>query len=123
MMALRAFQSVYGLPVGMTVDFPEPRSIDYLEDGRVKILFTNVWSNLMSISARTIRGFELAGEDRVFHLADAEVDWDGQTVYVHCDAVPSPVAVRYSYRNWMDANLQTSYGIPVPPFRTDDWPL
>ena len=25
--------------------------------------------------------------------------------------------------NWMDANLQTSYGIPVPPFRSDDWPL
>ncbi|MBO4525309.1 MAG: sialate O-acetylesterase, partial [Bacteroidales bacterium] len=63
------------------------------------------------------------GEDRVFHLAEAEVDWDGQTIYVHCDAVPQPVAVRYSFRNWMGANLQTSYGIPVPPFRSDDWPL
>ena len=123
MMALRALQTVYGKPVGMTVDYPEPRSIEYLADGRVKILFTNVWSNLMSISARDIRGFELAGEDRVFHLAEAEVDWDGQTIYVHCDAVPQPVAVRYSFRNWMGANLQTSYGIPVPPFRSDDWPL
>ena len=123
MMALRALQTVYGKPVGMTVDYPEPKSIEYLADGRVKILFTNVWSNLMSISAREIRGFELAGEDRVFHLAEAEVDWDGQTVYVRCDAVPQPVAVRYSFQNWMDANLQTSYGIPVPPFRSDDWPL
>ena len=123
MMALRALSSVYGLQVGMPVDYPEPRSIEYLEDGRVKILFTNVWSNLQSISARKIVGFELAGEDREFHLAEAEVDWDGQTVYVHCDAVPRPVAVRYSYRNWMGANLQTSYGIPVPPFRSDDWPL
>ena len=50
-------------------------------------------------------------------------DWDGQTVYVRCAEVPAPVAVRYSYRNWMGANLQTSYGIPVPPFRSDDWPL
>lgn len=123
MMALRALQTVYEKPVGMTVDYPEPRSVEYEPDGRVKILFTNVWSNLMSISARGIRGFELAGEDRVFHLAEAEVDWDGQTVYVRCDDVPHPVAVRYSFRNWMDANLQTSYGIPVPPFRTDDWPL
>ena len=123
MMALRALQTVYEKPVGMTVDYPEPRSVEYQPDGRVKILFTNVWSNLMSISARGIRGFELAGEDRVFHLAEAEVDWDGQTVYVRCDDVPHPVAVRYSFRNWMDANLQTSYGIPVPPFRTDDWPL
>ena len=121
--ALRALCSAYGQDVGMSVDYPEPRSIEYLEDGRVKVLFTNVWSNLQSISARKIVGFELAGEDREFHLADAEVDWDGQTVYVHCDQVPRPVAVRYSFRNWMGANLQTSYGIPVPPFRSDDWPL
>ena len=75
----------------------------------------------MSISSRDVRGFELAGEDRVFHLAKAQVDWDGETVYVQCADVPKPVAVRYSFRNWMDSNLQTSYGIPVPPFRTDDW--
>lgn len=123
MMALRALASAYGLQVGMPIDYPEPRSIEYLEDGRVKILFTNVWSNLQCISARKIVGFELAGDDRVFHLADAEVDWDGQTVYVRCPEVPRPVAVRYSFRNWMGADLQTSYGIPVPPFRTDDWPL
>ena len=123
MMALRALSSAYGVNVGMTVDYPEPKSIEYLEDGRVKILFTNVWSNLQSISARKITGFELAGEDRNFHLAEAEVDWDGQTVYVHCADVPRPVAVRYSFRNWMGADLQTSYGIPVPPFRSDDWPL
>ena len=123
MMALRALSVAYGQPLGMTVDYPTPKSIEYLEDGRVKIRFHNVWSNLMSISARTVRGFELAGEDRIFHLAEAEVDWDGETVYVKCAEVPAPQAVRYSYRNWMDANLQTSYGIPVPPFRSDDWPL
>jgi sialate O-acetylesterase len=123
MMALRALSSAYGINVGMTVDYPEPQSIEYLEDGRVKIRLTNVWSNLQSISARKIVGFEVAGEDRQFQLADAEVDWDGQTIFVHCDAVPKPVAVRYSFRNWMGANMQTSYGIPVPPFRSDDWPL
>ena len=41
----------------------------------------------------------------------------------HCADVPRPVAVRYSYRNLMDTNLKTSFGIPVPPVRTDDWPL
>ena len=123
MMALRALTSVYGVEMGIPVDYPEPRSIEYLEDGRVRILFTNVSSNLQSVSARGIVGFELAGDDRVFHLADAEVDADGGTVYVRCADVPRPVAVRYSYRNWMGANLQTSYGIPVPPFRSDDWPL
>ena len=123
MMALRALNAAYGQDPGMTIDYPTPRSIEYLSDGRVKILFNNVWSNLQSIENRTVTGFELAGEDRVFHLAEAEVDWDGQTVYVSCDYVSDPIAVRYSYRNLMDTNLKTSYGIPVPPFRSDDWPL
>ncbi|MBO4536490.1 MAG: hypothetical protein J5702_04715 [Bacteroidales bacterium] len=123
MMVLRALSSSYGVPVYMPIDYPTPKSIEYLDDGCVKILFNNVWSNLQSIEDREIEGFELAGEDRLFHLAEAEVNWDGQTVYVKCDQVPHPVAVRYSYRNLMDTNLKTSYGIPVPPFRSDDWPL
>ena len=121
MMFATAMQNVYGMGTGFTVDYPQPKSIDFLEDGRVKIKFTNVWSNLMSITARDVVGFELAGDDRSFFLADAQVDWDGETVYVKSADVPRPVAVRYGFRNWMGANLQTSYGIPVPPFRSDDW--
>ena len=123
MMALRAMQSAYGQDLGFSIELPEPQSIEYLEDGRVKLTLTHVWSNLQSISSRGIVGFELAGEDKAFHLADAEVDWDGSTIYVQCPDVPKPVAVRYGFRNWMGANLQTSMGIPVPPFRSDDWEL
>ena len=123
MMALRALQSVYHRDLGFDIELPELKSVEYLEDGRAKVTLTHVWSNLQNITARSITGFELAGEDRVFHLADAEVDWDGSTIYVKCAEVPHPVAVRYAFRNWMGANLQTSMGIPVPPFRTDDWPL
>ena len=123
MMALRALQSVYQQNLGFDIELPELKSVEYLEDGRAKVTLTHVWSNLQDITARGIVGFELAGADRVFHLADAEVDWDGSTIYVRCPDVPHPVAVRYAFRNWMGADLQTSMGIPVPPFRTDDWPL
>ena len=123
MMVLRALQSVYGQELNIDIELPELQSVEYLEDGRAKVTLTHVWSNLQSISARKIVGFELAGEDREFHLADAEVDWDGQTIYVKCDAVPHPVAVRYSFRNWMGSNLEKTMGIPVPPFRSDDWDL
>ena len=123
MMALRALQSVYGQNLGFDIELPEVKSVEYLEDGRVKVILTHIWSNLQNITARDIVGFELAGEDRAFHLADAEVDWDGGTIFVKCAEVPHPVAVRYAFRNWMGANLQTSMGIPVPPFRTDDWEL
>ena len=121
LMALRALQNVYGLPLGFDIELPRPASYDYQDDGRVRVTLSHVWSNLQSMSAREVVGFELAGEDRVFHLAQAEVDWDGGTLWVRSDEVPHPVAVRYGFRNWMGANLQTSLGIPVPPFRSDDW--
>ena len=121
MMVQRALQNVYGVNPGVSLELPRLKDVVYEEDGTVKVTLTQVWSNLMSISARDITGFELAGEDRQFHLAKAEVDWDGQTIIVNCPEVAHPVAVRYSWRNWMGANLQKSNGIPVPPFRTDNW--
>jgi len=121
MMVQRALQSVYGVNPGVSPELPRLKSVKYEEDGTVKVTLTQVWSDLMSISARDIVGFELAGEDRQFHLAKAEVDWDGQTIIVNCPEVAHPVAVRYSWRNWMGANLQKSTGTPVPPFRTDNW--
>lgn len=121
MMVQRALQNVYGIYSGVSIELPRLQGVEYLEDGRVKVTLTQVWNNLMSISARDITGFELAGDDRQFHLAQAQVDWDGQTIYVQCPEVVRPVAVRYGWRNWMGANLQKSNGIPVPPFRSDDW--
>ena len=121
MMLLRALQNVYGIDTGVSMELPRLDTVEYGEDGTVKVRLTQIWSNLGSMSNRKVVGFELAGENREFHLADAEVDWDGQTVIVKCADVPHPVAVRYAFRNWMGANLQKSNGIPVPPFRSDDW--
>jgi len=121
MMVQRALQNVYGINPGVSIELPRLDKWTVEADGSVKVRLTQVWSNLGSISSREVVGFELAGEDRSFHLADAEVDWDGQTVIVRCADVPKPVAVRYGFRNWMGANLQKSNGIPVPPFRSDDW--
>ena len=121
MMVQRAMQNVYGIQPGFSIELPRLESVEYLEDGRVKVRLTQVWSDLGSISARDVTGFELAGEDREFHLAQAQIDWDGQTIFVACPEVSRPVAVRYGFRNWMGANLAKSNGIPVPPFRSDDW--
>ena len=121
MMVQRALQNVYGVYPGISLELPRLDKVSYEADGSVKVTLTQVWNNLMSINAREIVGFELAGEDRQFHLAQAEVDWDGQTIIVKCPEVANPVAVRYGWRNWMGANLQKSNGIPVPPFRSDNW--
>ena len=42
-------------------------------------------------------------------------------VTVTSPEVPSPVAVRYCFRNWCMGTLFNSYGIPAAPFRTDSW--
>ena len=121
MMELTALQNVYGIPTGVSIEPARLKEWNVEEDGSVKVRLSNIWSNLGSMSSRDVVGFELAGEDREFHLAKAEIDWDGETIIVRCPEVAKPVAVRYGFRNWMGANLAKSSGIPVPPFRSDDW--
>jgi sialate O-acetylesterase len=67
-----------------------------------------------------LKGFAVAGADKVFHFASAKID--GETVVVTSDAVPAPVAVRYAWADNPDCNLVSSAGLPASPFRSDDWP-
>jgi len=68
-----------------------------------------------------LKGFEIAGEDKVFHYAKAEIQ--GNKVVVFNPKVSKPVAVRYA---WSDApeeaNLYNADGFPASAFRTDSWP-
>ena len=76
---------------------------------------------LLSPIDTDLTGFEIAGEDKVFHPATGRVS--GKTVIVSNPDVPKPVAVRYCFRNWGVGTLFNNYGIPASPFRTDDWNL
>jgi sialate O-acetylesterase len=65
-------------------------------------------------------GFAIAGADKVWHWAEATLE-DGAVV-VASDKVAAPVAVRYGYAaNPEAANLYSKDGLPVGPFRTDNW--
>ena len=44
-----------------------------------------------------------------------------QRVVVECPDVPLPVAVRYAWADNPTCDLKTVSGLPVGPFRTDDW--
>lgn len=62
--------------------------------------------------------FEVAGEDRVFHKAEA---WtERNRVYVRSKEVQRPIAVRYAFKNWVMGDLFHD-GLPVSSFRSDDW--
>ena len=74
-----------------------------------------------------IRGFEVAGEDRVFHPATAQHFWRpggdywDEAIILTSPEVKQPVAVRYCFRNFQLGNVINAANLPLFPFRTDDW--
>jgi len=63
--------------------------------------------------------FEVAGADRVFHPA-TKVWVSRNHVYVICNRVKQPVALRYAFKDWAVGDLMHD-GLPVSSFRTDSW--
>lgn len=69
-----------------------------------------------------IRGFSIAGADSVFHWAKAYLK--NNAVVVYSTEVKNPVAVRYAWANNPGPlDLYNKQGLPVSPFRTDNWPM
>jgi sialate O-acetylesterase len=75
----------------------------------------------LTVKGGDLRHFEIAGKDKKFVPAKAEIDSD--TVVVWSDKVKSPVAVRYAFSNapQPEANLYNSASLPASSFRTDNW--
>jgi sialate O-acetylesterase len=68
-----------------------------------------------------LKGFEIAGEDRVFYYAKAEIHGPNEVIVRH-PKQQTPVAVRYAWSDApAEANLFHTGGFPACPFRTDDW--
>ena len=64
-----------------------------------------------------IEGFAIAGADKRFHWAKAQLV--GERIEVWCDAVPHPEYVRFAWGDNPDVNLFNIEGLPLAPFRTD----
>ena len=68
----------------------------------------------------TLKHFSIAGPDKKWHWAHAQVV--GDQVVLHSPEVKNPVAARYAFTmNPADANLYNKDGLPAGPFRTDSW--
>jgi hypothetical protein len=72
------------------------------------------------VPASTVAGFKICGADHQFVDADAVIR--GSRVVVSSPQVAAPVAVRYGWENFPLCNLYSKNGLPVCPFRTDDFP-
>ncbi len=90
------------------------------EGSRMRVYYKNADDRLSLDGA--IRGFEICGADRVFHAAEAAREgFDSSTIVVWSDQVAEPVAVRYCFRNFLQGNVRSRYGLPALPFRSDDF--
>jgi sialate O-acetylesterase len=111
-----ALNQTYGFE---TIDGKSP-VFDTMEirNGEVLLKFKNAETGLYAFNELT--GFEVAGEDRVFYPAHANIE-GRRNVLVVSDKVTSPVAVRYAWSNWVEGSLFDTNLLPASSFRTDDW--
>ncbi|MBN2266317.1 MAG: 9-O-acetylesterase, partial [Candidatus Aminicenantes bacterium] len=84
-----------------------------------RIAFDHIGSGLVSNDGQPLKWFEIAGEDRVFYKAEAEIA--GDTVVVWSPRVAAPKAVRFGWHQLAVPNLANKEGLPASPFRTDNW--
>lgn len=109
-----------GIAYGEKVEYSGP-VYDKMEvkDGKAVLHFKHAGKGLEAKDG-PLTGFTLAGADRQFYNAKAEIQ--GDTVLVWCDKVPQPVAVRYGWADCPVVNLWNKDGLPASPFRTDEFP-
>lgn len=119
-LALNALKLDYGQPINYSS--PMMDNVKF-ESAKAVVTFSHVADGLVAKdSYGYLKGFEVAGEDKVFHYAKAEISGKN-TVVVYSPDVPKPVAVRYAWADSpVDANLFSSDGLPANSFRTDTWP-
>lgn len=91
-----------------------------VDGDKVRLSFKHIGGGLVIKNGEPLKGFAIAGPDRKFVWADAQID--SNTVVVWNKEVPNPVAVRYAWADNPECNLYNQAGLPASPFRTDDWP-
>ncbi len=84
------------------------------------VRFEGAASGLQTRDAREPAHLEVAGEDGVFHPAQARVE--GSELRVWSENVPVPKRVRHCWREDAIPNLMNREGLPVAPFDSVQWP-
>lgn len=117
-LGLNAMHLVYGKE--LVYSGPIYKSME-VEGNKIAVSFTQLGTGLMVKDKYGYpKSFAIAGADKKFYWAKAEIK--GDKVIVSSEKVANPVAVRYAWAdNPGDANLYNKEGLPASPFRTDGW--
>jgi sialate O-acetylesterase len=103
---------------GITARSPIYKSMA-TDGSKIVMTFDNVGTGWRPFDVAEPRGFAIAGADKKFVWAKAKID--GQKIEVWSDEVKEPVSVRYAWADNPICNMFSAAGLPLTPFRTDDW--
>lgn len=103
---------------GIPHKYPKFRSAD-IKGNRAEIFFDNIWQGFTPNDE--LEGFEVAGEDRIFYPAKAYPFRNGLSIIVESDNVSEIKSIRYCFKNFAIGKVHDSFGLPLVPFRTDNW--
>lgn len=113
LLALTNTYDIKGLP-----EFAKYKDVTFQNDTAI-ISFDRSKEWVYFEHGTTSKNFEVAGADKVFHPA-TKVWVSRNHVYLTCDDVKNPIAVRYAFKDWAEGDLMHD-GLPVSSFRTDNW--
>ncbi|MDB6114512.1 MAG: sialate O-acetylesterase, partial [Lacunisphaera sp.] len=113
-LALIAERNVYGFKDEITG--PVFRLVTRA-DGKLSVAFDHA-AGLVARGG-SAQAVEIAGADRVFHVAQAQIAGDRLTAF--SPEVADPVAIRYAWTYAPEAILYNGAGLPAAPFRSDSW--
>ncbi len=106
---------------GINVPCQSPRYQSMTKEGnKIVLKFDHVNGGWRPFDVNEPLGFAIAGEDKKFVWAKANILKDGR-VEVSADAIADPVSVRYAWADNPICNMYSVSDLPLTPFRTDDW--
>lgn len=105
------------LAYGEQIEYSGPLFESFQIDRHRAVLKFNHAADGLVAQGGELKGFTIAGADKVFHPARATII--GDTVEVFADAVSAPTAVRYAWTNVPEGNLYNRAGLPASPFATN----
>ncbi|MEO8613972.1 MAG: sialate O-acetylesterase [Luteolibacter sp.] len=108
---------------GMKLDYRSPDFKNLSISGNKATVTLDCYgSNLHPFDVAEAVGFTLCGADKVWHVANGKIT-GRSSIEVTSPEVAEPVAVRYAWADNPVCNLYSESGLPVTPFRSDDFEM
>lgn len=118
-LARLALAQTYGIE-GVAGRSPIYKSMER-QGNKIVLTFEHVTGGWRPFDVNEPRGFAIAGEDKAFVWAQATI-LGPDKIEVWSDKIENPASVRYAWADNPVCNMYSAAGLPLTPFRTDDWP-